>query len=191
MIFRDTGPIKCKLRSDWNFGVWLGRDSQDDMHILGTRQDIVKTRGAKRTIPSERYDHQLLLQMKGRPNDIKGDKVFEARPLAQLTPGTSSSSSSTAPMASSGLAMATTPATSTDLTGKEDTNHMDVEQQNAERRHQIEGETADEDVRVPEGRGLQVELLSLCRKELLPQGRLPEARGGDAAEEDHEVSEAG
>ena len=38
VIFRDTGPTKCKLRSNWNFGVWLGRDSQDDMHILGTRQ---------------------------------------------------------------------------------------------------------------------------------------------------------
>ena len=30
--------------------------------------------------------------------------------------------------------MATIPATSTDLPGKEDTNHVDVEQQNAERR---------------------------------------------------------
>ena len=35
VIFRDTGPIKCKLRPNWNFGVWLGRDSQDDMHVLG------------------------------------------------------------------------------------------------------------------------------------------------------------
>ena len=94
VIFRDTGPIKCKLRSNWNCGVWLGRDSQDDMHILGTRQGIVKARCVKRTIPSERYDQQLLLQMKGRPYDIKGDKVFESSPLAQLTPGTSSSSSS-------------------------------------------------------------------------------------------------
>ena len=133
VIFRDTGPIKCKLRSNWNFGVWLGRDSQDDMHILGTRQGIVKARSIKRTIPSERYDQQLLLQMKGRPNDIKGDKVFESPTLEKLTPGTRSSSSS-APMASSGPAMASTPAASTDLLGKEDTNHMDVEQQNAERR---------------------------------------------------------
>ena len=89
-----------KLRSNWNFGVWLARDSQDDMHILGTRQGIVKARCVKRTIPSERYDQQLLLQMKGRPYDIKGDKVFESPPLAQLSPGTSSSSSSAAPMAS-------------------------------------------------------------------------------------------
>ena len=60
----------CKLRSNWNFGVWLGRDSQDDMHVLGTRQGIVKARSVKRTIQSERYDQQLLLQMKGRPYDI-------------------------------------------------------------------------------------------------------------------------
>ena len=62
VIFRDTGPIKCKLRSNWNLGVWLGRDSQDDIHILGTRQGIVKARCVKRTIPSERYDQQLLLR---------------------------------------------------------------------------------------------------------------------------------
>ena len=96
VIFHDTGPIKCELRPNWNFGVWLGRDSQDDMHILGTRQGIVKARCIKRTILSERYDQQLLLQMKGKPYDIKGDKVFDEPPLAQFTPGTSSSSSSAA-----------------------------------------------------------------------------------------------
>ena len=133
VIFRDTGPIKSKLRSNWNFGIWLGRDSQDDMHIVGTRQGIVKARSVKRTIPSERYDQQLLLQMKGRPYDIKGDKVFESPPLAQPTSGTSASSSSAAPMASSGPTTATTPAASTGLPGKEDANHMDVDQQYAER----------------------------------------------------------
>ena len=76
VIFRDTGPIKCKLRSNWNFGVWLGRDSQDDMHILGTRQSIVKARCVKHTIPSERYDQQLLLQMKGRPYDTISPKII-------------------------------------------------------------------------------------------------------------------
>ena len=115
------------------------------MHILGTRQGIVKAWSVKRTIPSERYDQQLLLQMKGRPYDIKGDKVVESPPLAQLSPGTSSSSSA-APMASSGPAMATIPATSTDLLGKEDTNHMDVEQQNAERR---QDETVEPSPEVP------------------------------------------
>ena len=134
VIFRDTGPIKCKLRSNWNFGVWLGRDSQNDMHVLGTRQGIVKARSVKRTIQSERYDQQLLLQMRGRPYDIKGDKVFDEPSMAQLTPGTNSSSSSAAPLASSGPALATIPATSTDLPGKEETDHMDVEQQNTERR---------------------------------------------------------
>ena len=79
VIFRDTGPIKCKLRSNWNFGEWLGRDSQDDMHILGTRQGIVKAWSVKRTIPSERYDQQLLLQMKGRLYDIKGEKKSSSR----------------------------------------------------------------------------------------------------------------
>ena len=139
LIFHDTGPIKCKLRSNWNFGVWLDRDSQDAMHILGTRHGMVLERCVKRTIPSERYDQQLFRQMKGRAYDIKWDKVFESSLLALLTPGTSSSSSSAAPIASSGLAMVTIPATSADLRGKEDTEHMDAEQQNAERRQDETG----------------------------------------------------
>ena len=78
--------------------VQLERDSQDDMHVLGTRQGIVKARSVKRTIQSERYDQQLLLQMKGRPYDIRVDKVFDEPQMAQLTPGMRSSSSSAAPM---------------------------------------------------------------------------------------------
>ena len=124
---RQLGAEKFFIQSDPEHSI------QDDMHILGIHQGIVKARCVKRTIPSERYDQQLLLQMKGRPYDIKGDKVFEAPPLVQLTPGTSSFSSSAAPMASSGPAVATIPPTSQDLPGKEDTNHVDVEQQNAER----------------------------------------------------------
>ena len=128
------GPIKCKLRSNWNFGVWLGRDSQDDMHVLGTRQGIVKARSVKRTVQSERYDQQLLLQMKGRPYDIRGDKVIEEPPTVQITPGLRSSSPSAEPMASSEPAMETTPAVSSDVPEKEETIQMDIEQQNMERR---------------------------------------------------------
>ena len=167
VIFRDTGPIKCKLRSNWNFGVWLGRDSQDDMHVLGTRQGIVKARSVKRTIQSERYDQQLLLQMKGRPYDIRGDKVFDEPQMAQLTPGMRSSSSSAAPMASSGPAMATTPAATTDVPEKEDTNHMDVEQQNTERR---QDETVEMSPEVPTTRlrGRPPVRMSVSRRARIP-----------------------
>ena len=188
VIFRDTRPIKCKLRSNWNFGVWLGRDSQDDMHVLGTRQGVVKARSVKRTIQSERYDQQLLLQMKGRPYDIRGDKVIEEPPTVQITPGLRSSSPSAEPKASSEPAMETTLAVSSEVPEKEDTNQMDIEQQNMERRQdetvemspevpatRPRGKTNSEDVRITEGRGFQVELLSLCWKELLPQGGMSKA----------------
>ena len=208
VIFRDTGPIKCKLRTNWNFGVWLGRDSQDDMHVLGTRQGIVKARSVKRTTQSERYDQQLLLQMKGRPYDIRGDKVIEEPPTVQITPGLRSSSPSAEPMAStepsSEPSTETTPAVSSDVPEKEDTNQMDIEQQNMERRQdetvemspevpatRPRGKTNSEDVSITEGRGFQVELLSLCWKELLPQGRMSKAWRGDAVEGNHEVLEAG
>ena len=72
--------------------------------------------------------------MKGRPYDIRGDKVIEEPPTVQITPGLRSSSSSAEPMASSEPATATTPAVSSDVPEKEDTNQMDIEQQNTERR---------------------------------------------------------
>ena len=72
--------------------------------------------------------------MKGRPYDIRGDKVIEEPPTVQITPGLRSSSPSAEPMASSEPATATTPAVSSDVPEKEDTNQMDVEQQNTERR---------------------------------------------------------
>ena len=125
---RQLGAEKFFLQSDPEPSI------QDDMHVLGTRQGIVKARSVKRTIQSERYDQQLLLQMKGRPYDIRGDKVIEEPPTVQITPGLRSSSSSAEPMASSEPATATTPAVSSDVPEKADTNQMDVEQQNTERR---------------------------------------------------------
>ena len=147
------------------------------MHVLGTRQGIVKARSVKRTIQSERYDQQLLLQMKGRLYDIRGDKVIEEPPTVQITPGLRSSSPSAEPMAStepsSEPSTETTLSVSSDVPEKEDTIQMDIEQQNMERR---QDETVEKPevpatrprgrptVRMavsPKGRGFQVELLSL------------------------------
>ena len=86
----------------------------------------------------KRYDQQLLLQMKGRPYDIRGDKVIEEPPTVQITPGLRSSSPSAEPMAStepsSEPSTETTPAVSSDVPEKEDTIQMDIEEQNMERR---------------------------------------------------------
>ena len=134
------------------------------MHVLGTRQGIVKARSVKRTILSERYDQQLLLQMKGRPYDIRRDKVFDEPQMAQLTYGMRSSSSSAAPMASSEPAMAATPVVSSDVTEKEEPSHMDVEQQNTER-HQDETVEMSPEVTMTRPRGRPP-----VRMSVLPKG---------------------
>ena len=89
---------------------------------------------------------------------------------------------------SSEQATETTPAVSSEVPEKEDTIQVDIEQQNMERRQdetvemspggssdQTEEKTNSEDVSITEGQGFQVELLSLCGEELLPQGRMSKA----------------
>ena len=146
--------------------------------------------------------------MKGRPYDIRGDKVIEEPPTVQITPELRSSSPSAEPMAStepsSEPVTETIPAVSSDVPEKEDTIQMDFEQQNLERRQDETVEMSPEvpatrprgrpTVRMsvlPKDEDSKLNLLSLCWKELLPQGRMSQAWGGDAVEGNHEVLEAG
>ena len=109
---------------------------------------MVKARCVKRTIPSERYDKQLLLQMmavryQGRQSlrvatagtAHSWDELFFLFRGAdgKLRSGCGDDSSYV-----------------TDLLGKKDTNHVDVEQQNAERRQDETVELSPE-VPLPDG----------------------------------------
>ena len=71
--------VLCRLRGkqpkadpSWVPGLWLGRDTSADMHVVGTTSGVFKTRSI-RTLPvSEQVDKQLLKDFQAKPWDPKG-----------------------------------------------------------------------------------------------------------------------
>ena len=67
----------CRLRGkqpkadpSWVPGLWLGRDTSADVHVVGTTSGVFKTRS--RLPVSEQVDKQLLKDFQARPWDLKG-----------------------------------------------------------------------------------------------------------------------
>ena len=59
--------VLCRLRGkqpkadpSWVPGLWLGRDTSADMHVVGTTSGVFKTRSIRRLPVSEQVDKQLL-----------------------------------------------------------------------------------------------------------------------------------
>ena len=75
-MWREPGLHVLKLKEKWGFGIWLGRDTQSDAHIIGTRQGVLTARSIRRLAPSERHDKQLLLAMQGKPAKLKASQTF-------------------------------------------------------------------------------------------------------------------
>ena len=86
VVWRMLGPIKHKLQENWGFGIWLGRDNLHDCHILGTRHGTTLARSIRRLPPSERYDKQLLLAMRGRPSNLQPSKEETAKEETEQAP---------------------------------------------------------------------------------------------------------
>ena len=71
--------VLCRLRGkqpkadpSWVPGLWLGRDTSADMHIVGTTSGVFKTRSIRRLPVSEQVDKQLLKDFQAKPWDPKG-----------------------------------------------------------------------------------------------------------------------
>ena len=69
----------CRLRGkqpkadpSWDPGLWLGRETSADMHIVGTTSSVFKTRSIRRLPVSEQVDKQLLKDFQAKPWDLKG-----------------------------------------------------------------------------------------------------------------------
>ena len=74
-----------KLESAWLEGIWLGRDSKTDEHLIGTPNGLVRSRALKRKVERRRWDPSLLNAMvwdpwnptpvtQGRPLKVRGDR---------------------------------------------------------------------------------------------------------------------
>ena len=60
---RRPGALSIKLESAWLEGVWLGRDSKTDEHLIETPKGIVRSRALKRRVARRRWDTTLLNAM--------------------------------------------------------------------------------------------------------------------------------
>ena len=57
---RRPGALVNKLESAWLEGIWLGRDSKTDEHLIGTPNGMVRSRALKRSVERRRWDPSLL-----------------------------------------------------------------------------------------------------------------------------------
>ena len=78
-LFKFGEIVLCRLRGkqpkadpSWVPGLWLGRDTSADMHIVGTTSGVFKTRSIRRLPVSEQVDKQLLKDFQAKPWDPKG-----------------------------------------------------------------------------------------------------------------------
>ena len=56
----EPGALVNKMESAWHEGVWLGRNSETDEHLIGTPNCMVRSRAMKRRVEIRRWDTTLL-----------------------------------------------------------------------------------------------------------------------------------
>ena len=82
---RRPGALVNKLETAWLEGIWLGRDSETDEHLIGTPNGTVRSRPLKRRVERRRWVINLLNAMiwdpwnptpvtRGRPLKVRSDR---------------------------------------------------------------------------------------------------------------------
>ena len=61
-----------KASSAWERGIWLGKDTESEEHIVGTKDGVKKCRTIRRLVPSEQHDAELFKSINAKPWDPKG-----------------------------------------------------------------------------------------------------------------------
>ena len=77
VLFRYSGKLKDKGDTAWSTGIWLGRDTEADEHIVSTGTGIIKVRTIKRQVPSKQWDQELFLKLQATPWDPKAKQVID------------------------------------------------------------------------------------------------------------------
>ena len=72
VMFRVANAGKGQL--SWHEGIWLGRDTESDMHFVANASGVFKTRSIRRNIPSQQAKLELLQRIKSTPWDPSGSK---------------------------------------------------------------------------------------------------------------------
>ena len=64
---------KHKTDIEWMRGVWVGRDSQSDAHLVLTALGVVRCRSVRRCPAEEKFGKEVLQTVKGLPLDAAGN----------------------------------------------------------------------------------------------------------------------
>ena len=85
-----------RLESAWFEGIWLGRDSKTDEHLIATPTDMIRSRALKRRVERQRWDINLPNAMiwdpwnptpvtKGKPSKVHSDREpIPTRPIPRI-----------------------------------------------------------------------------------------------------------
>ena len=73
--FKKNQPAHLvqKLELHWTPGIWLGRCTGSNEHIVGTSSRVYKTRSVRRMPESRQWQTELLQSVKGTPSAPRGD----------------------------------------------------------------------------------------------------------------------
>ena len=73
VVWAHKGREKHKTDLEWIKGVWVGRDSQSDAHLVLTKDGVCRCRSIRRCPTEEQFDSSVLQQVKGLPWDAAGE----------------------------------------------------------------------------------------------------------------------
>ena len=59
VLAKESGVQEGKLRSPWDLGIWLGRSTRTNEHLVGTRVGVIKARTVKRRPETLKWDREL------------------------------------------------------------------------------------------------------------------------------------
>ena len=59
VLAKESGVQEGKLGSSWDLGIWLGRSTRTNEHLVGTRVGVIKARTVKRRPETLKWDREL------------------------------------------------------------------------------------------------------------------------------------
>ena len=72
VLATGSGAQEVKLGSSWDLGIWMGRSTRTNEHLVGTRTGVIKARTVKRRPETRKCDRELYEVMNFVPWLIDG-----------------------------------------------------------------------------------------------------------------------
>ena len=60
VLAKESGAQKGKLCSPWDLGIWLGRSTRTNEHLVGTRVGVIKARTVKRRSETLNWEQRVI-----------------------------------------------------------------------------------------------------------------------------------